>query len=331
MSIAKSFPTNKKHLVTVIGDAAVDILVRLPRSNSESVTFNEITPTLSPGGTAGNTAFALAKLGDDVSLHASVGSDGYAEYLKTQLTEHNMQTRHIHTMRNRFTLHVTVVVDHIGERHFAGLHHGEFASVYYPQSKIRQQDIAVSQWLHASGSRFDYGTTRKSILKAMKYAKERNIPISLDLNLRNPSNSLSNEYRKEISTAINMADYILGSAEDEICTYTNKKDYTEASIELSSNVRTVIARLGENGCLVVEPNKTPYQIESYKVPVVNTLGAGDVHNAGFIHAILNGMRIPNAVRYGNAAAAVCVSDETTTQNINIDRLNKMMGTQVIGM
>ncbi len=311
--------------VTVIGDAAVDMLIQLPKSQQDTTSFNEIRPTLSPGGTAGNTSVTLARLGIDVDMLFAIGSDSYGKYLRRALDQELVNTKHVYVSPDHFTLHVNVIIDHLGERHFAGNPYGEPASVYYPPEKVPIDSIAQSSWLHASGSRFDYGTTPLAILKSMKIAKEHNIPVSLDLNLRNSNNRLSKQYRQAIAKAIDLADYVLGSANDEISLYTQIEDKHTAALALSSGKRTVISRLGENGCLVVTPTGDITLIPAYKVPVVDTLGAGDTYNAGFISAQLDGASTIEAARTGNAIAALCVSNEGVTQNITRETLDALLG------
>ena len=244
-------PTRPKlSQVTVIGDAGVDAIIQLPKSQEQATSFNIIQPTLSPGGTAGNTSLSLARLGHDVTMFFAIGSDSYGKYLLSALEDANVSTEHVHVSQDHFTLHVNVIIDHLGERHFAGNPYGNWASVHYPPDKVSHEAIAKSSWLHTTGNSFDRGTTPQSTIRSMTIAKHHKIPISLDLNLRSPNNQLTNQYKHAISEAIELADYVLGSADDEIALYTQIDDQSKAALTLSARKRTVISRLGSNGCLV---------------------------------------------------------------------------------
>ena len=66
-------PTRPKlSQVTVIGDAGVDAIIQLPKSQDQATSFNIIRPILSPGGTAGNTSLSLARLGHDVTMFFAI-------------------------------------------------------------------------------------------------------------------------------------------------------------------------------------------------------------------------------------------------------------------
>ncbi len=318
-------PTRSKlSQVTVIGDAGVDAIIQLPKSQEQATSFNIIQPTLSPGGTAGNTSLSLARLGHDVTMFFAIGSDSYGTYLLSALEDANVSTEHVYVSPEHFTLHVNVIIDHLGERHFAGNPYGNWASVHYPPDKVSHEAIAKSSWLHTTGNSFDRGTTPQSTMRSMTIAKQHKIPISLDLNLRSPNNQLPNQYKHAISEAIELADYVLGSADDEIALYTGIDDRSKAAVALSAEKRTVISRLGSNGCLVATPSGEITKIPSYKVKVVDTLGAGDTFNAGFISAKLDGASSIVAAKRGNAIAALCVASEGVTENITIESMQALM-------
>mgnify|MGYP000203289018 CR=1 FL=1 len=75
--------------------------------------------------------------------------------------------------------------------------------------------------------------------------------------------------------------------------------------------RRVILTLGERGCVLYEEGRE----ERFEVPevlrsayqVVDETGAGDAFSSGLIRALLNGASMEEAIRYGQAAAAIACS------------------------
>jgi len=175
---------------------------------------------------------SLARLGHNVALLFAIGSDSYGKYLINALDKEMLSTKHVHISPDHFTIHVNVIIDHLGERHFAGNPYADWTSVHYPPKKVPVNSIVKSSWLHASGTRFHFDTTPEATLISMTIAKQHNIPISLDLNLRNPNNQLSQRYRQDISKAIHLADFVLGSADDEIALYTQINGHKSAALAL---------------------------------------------------------------------------------------------------
>lgn len=64
---------------------------------------------------------------------------------------------------------------------------------------------------------------------------------------------------------------------------------------------TVITMLGEHGSLAYDGNRF-YEKEAEKVPVVNTVGAGDSYIAAFTYGVSLGESIPECMDRGKARA-----------------------------
>jgi fructokinase/2-dehydro-3-deoxygluconokinase len=99
-----------------------------------------------------------------------------------------------------------------------------------------------------------------------------------------------------------LAEYVFGSVQDEMTLLAPAESVAETLRLLASDARTVIARSGAGATVVSAGGSTT--VPAFRVPVVDTLGAGDVFNAGFIAARLAGQPCAEAARWGNAAAAL---------------------------
>src|ERR1700734_182966 len=67
--------------------------------------------------------------------------------------------------------------------------------------------------------------------------------------------------------------------------------------------RLAAATLGENGVLAWD-GKQLLNIAAYRVPVVDTTGAGDIFHAGFIYGLLQDWPLERQLDFGCAAAAM---------------------------
>ncbi|RLG66963.1 ribokinase, partial [archaeon] len=72
---------------------------------------------------------------------------------------------------------------------------------------------------------------------------------------------------------------------------------------IKKGVGAVIVTLGEEGAYIVSMSLSK-KIPSFKIKVVDTVGAGDAFSGGLAYALVNGMDLKDAVRFANAAAAV---------------------------
>ena len=113
--------------------------------------------------------------------------------------------------------------------------------------------------------------------------------------------------RTVVARAIALADVVMGSGADELMPTTGAKTAEKAAQMLANGARTVIAREGVGGTLAVTPQGEVIRAAAYPVPVVDTLGAGDAFDAGFIAARVAGLDLADALRWGNAAAALIVA------------------------
>jgi sugar/nucleoside kinase (ribokinase family) len=88
--------------------------------------------------------------------------------------------------------------------------------------------------------------------------------------------------------------------ETEACSLTGAVTVEQAAVELSARVNTVAIKLGARGALGVSRGE---RIESPSIPVevVDTVGAGDSFDAGFIYGYLHGWPSVKTLRL----AAVC--------------------------
>jgi sugar/nucleoside kinase (ribokinase family) len=69
----------------------------------------------------------------------------------------------------------------------------------------------------------------------------------------------------------------------------------------------VLVRTGAEGCVVARRDEAAIAIKGFRTTVVDTTGAGDVHNGVFVAELAQGLDPLEAARYANAAAAMSVA------------------------
>jgi sugar/nucleoside kinase (ribokinase family) len=65
----------------------------------------------------------------------------------------------------------------------------------------------------------------------------------------------------------------------------------------------VVAKLGVSGSMVLEHGRL-VRVPSFRVDAIDTTGAGDSFNAGFLHAWLRKASLVDALRWGAACGAL---------------------------
>jgi sugar/nucleoside kinase (ribokinase family) len=308
----------------LIGDVNFDMVIQLPPGDSEDEALKDLPCAPNTGGTTGNAALALARLGIETRLVCAVGRDGHGRFISRSLAEAGVDTRHLLVTPNHDTLVMTVVVDRSGQRYFARFPAFQHAASFYPAGKLTPADIAQVGWLHSSGATFDHGTTSAAVLQAMGWARQIGIPVSFDLNLRSQSEDRFGSDFADIRQAVALSDYVLGSGTDEMSRLVGLTDPLEAARTLSDGRRTVIARAGAQGAFMIPPSGAVAHVPAFPAEVVNTLGAGDTFDAGFIAGIVAGVAPLEATRWGNALAALSIAREGAASAITRDMLQALL-------
>ncbi|MBI9042870.1 MAG: sugar kinase [Anaerolineaceae bacterium] len=306
-------PINK---VLIIADPAVDLYMNLPELQKMQIASASPESDLFAGGTGGNTAGALAKIGNAVALMGAVGADAFGKFFKNDLEKIGVDISQIVEVENSFTLLCTVAVTQSRDRYFTIYPAVGYAAGLLDGSHRKDDHLSGISWLHASGSCLSELPARLTLLESMQEASKKGIPISLDLNLRPRNDQMPEDYQKAIEDAIGYADFVLGSAEEEFHPLTGIAAPEIAARNISDGKRTVISRLGEKGSLAVAPNGEVVFAEAFSVKVFDTLGAGDVYDAGFIAACLQDKPIHEALQWGNALAALSISKKGAYRFLN---------------
>ena len=113
-----------------------------------------------------------------------------------------------------------------------------------------------------------------------------------------------------------------GNGPEEIVPVSALNTVEAAAQALADSKRVVVARLGVGGALAAGPGG-PCHVPAFPTSVVDTLGAGDAFDGGFIAARLAECDLSEALRWGNAVAALKIrrpGARATPSRAEVDRL-----------
>jgi sugar/nucleoside kinase (ribokinase family) len=249
-----------------------------------------------PGGSAANFAVAVARIGFRSAFIGKVGSDEDGRFLYEGLRQEGVDVSHL-----RFggrTGAVLVVVDGDGQRtmfSFRG------STTNYGPDEVDGDLIASSSILHVSGYAFIHAPQREAALRAMEYAREANVPVSLD-----PSPHINLAEQNTVARAVRLTTLMLPDlAEAQVLTnQVNPEDAANKLLNLGPKI--VALKLGEHGSMIVKDDQRLF-IPALRVDAVDTTGAGDAFDAGFIAGFLKGWTLRVAGEFANATAALKIT------------------------
>ena len=309
----------------VVGDLAVDMTATMA---SEPVGWDSNSPTmdLNAGGSAGNVAGALGRLDVPVELCAGVGDDAYGTFATDALRAGGVDVGSVAVVPGAFTLVVIAVADLAGERHFWLYPATEAAASHrFVMTDELAGRAQSAGWLHVSGAVMSDEPARSTALALMEVARAAGVPASLDLNIRTSDGTVAEDYLAAIRVGVGRATVVFGSVPEELPAVAGGATTEENLISLAAGGTIAVGRMGARGAILAVGGHHGVVLEEFAardVKVLSTLGAGDVFDAGFIAAALDGHSPRQATRWGVDLAAACVASEETYAHLRRDMLGR---------
>jgi sulfofructose kinase len=266
-----------------VGLNATDTLITLPTYPARGSKVEYTTRTILPGGQAATTVVACQTWGLSTRYVGKLGEDDAARLHHDAFTRAGVDAR-IVTVPGAHSLQNLIMVDE-GER--TVLCQRDERMVLQPHELSREW-IVSARALHIDGR-----DTAAATLAA-SWAREAGIPVVADLD----------EIYPGVEQLIDLIDYLIVSR-DFPCRLMADPDLESAlcRMQLRFGCRLTAATLGEDGVLAWDGRQLLHR-PAYRVPVVDTTGAGDIFHAGFIYGLLQDWPLARQLDFSCAAAAV---------------------------
>ncbi|MFI1399802.1 carbohydrate kinase family protein [Streptomyces sp. NPDC020681] len=282
----------------VIGDVVTDVVAR----HSAPLTHGTDTAArirILPGGAGANAACWAARWGSpDVRLLGRVGRDEAAWH------EERLRTagvRPVLVLDDEVpTATVIALVDATAERTF--LTDSGAVLRISPADWSPSLLDGIGQ-LHLSGYLLFADPSRQLALLALKSARSRGIPVSVDPASAGFIGELGVERTLE---ALDGVDVLFPNA-DEARLLTGLPDPSEAAAALSRRVPLTVVTLGADGALVAESGEVTARVPAVPAVAVDSTGAGDAFTGAFLAARLAGSDAATAAAEGCRAGAEAVA------------------------
>lgn len=296
--------------ILCIGDVCPDIIlpygatqrVLAAVSRGEIITGEQKSAEIAAGGSIGNTAHGIAVLGGKSWFAGKVGNDYFGRFLKQTFETAGVDTRYLVLDETIPTSMVIAVLDELQGRITYVIPRTGASQHLLEKFDLPGDLLDQIGWLHTSGILLRENPAAETILELMEGCRQRSIPVSLDLNLR--IEAIGDPVTMQrIQRGIASSSILFGSGTDELMPVTGADSPQAAAMVLGAPERAVVCRAGSAGADVYLPDGTISHSDAFSVPVVDTLGAGDAYNAGFIIAAAEGLSLAEANRRGNAVAA----------------------------
>jgi len=284
--------------ILITGNVNVDVLmgdvVPWPQQGSEVLVEHY---QLRVGGSLGNTALALHALGVKAEYYANVGSDSLGEWLFEELAKHNCSLT-----RSPGPTAVTVGLTHPdGERTFI-TYEGHFRAFDVVSLQRTVESISPNDLFMLSGY-FLLPSLRSSARELCNAVRARRGHVLLDTGW--PSEGWTQTVRDEIKALLQSCNFFLPNRE-ELLGLTACEDVRAGLEDIGAEFGgETVVKLGEAGASFLEKHRV-VRVPAPKVNVVDTVGAGDTFNAGFIYAFRRNASVQEAMLTAVHAASATI-------------------------
>jgi sugar/nucleoside kinase (ribokinase family) len=247
------------------------------------------TEMVMPGGQVASAVVACQTWGLSTRYVGKLGEDDAAKLHATEFERLGVDARLIR-VAGAASPKSLILVDGHGER--TVLCRRDEQLILRPEELDREW-IVNARALHVDG----YDTAAATV--AAGWARAVGIPVIADLD----------EIYPGVEELLRNIDYLIVSR-DFPCRLMAEGDLNRALVKMQRRYgcRLTAATLGPGGVLAWDGKQFCYR-PAYRVPVVDTTGAGDIFHAGFIYGLLQGWALERQLDFSCAAAAMnCMSD-----------------------
>ena len=274
--------------VIVLGDYCLDLIFTdldaFPQLGKE---IESKSLAMEPGG-ACNTSLALHRLGVKTAWACEFGTDEFSQFVLNRFRQENFP-EDLFLFSKKPVRKITVSLSYPDDRAFIAYYDpGEMVQTAIKGLMTRTAKIVVIPSLF-------YGPALNA---GSLIAASKKMQIFMDGNNSEQITIKLPQVRKAIQSA-----RFYSPNSTEARQITQLQDLKEAIKCLGDLCQTVIIKDGANGAWCCNDGEIYHEL-AYPVKVVDTTGAGDCFNAGFLKAWLDGKSIPECLKWGNIAGGL---------------------------
>ena len=287
----------KRPPVLVIGELNVDIVATglrgLPKMGAE-ILANDCE--LSLGSASAIFAAGISKLGHKVTFMSQVGRDSLGDFCMTRLKQLGITTSNVRRKANEKT-GVTLALSSKRDR----------ALITYPGAidsftadTLNDRLLKRHEHIHLTSYYLQKGLQPR-FAEILRRAKALGLTTSFD-----PNSDPSDRWNRKINSVLEYTDLLLVN-DREAMKLTNGKSAQAALKMLRTKATCVVVKRGAKGALAIQNNEL-FTHSGFRVKVVDTTGAGDSFDAGFLSAYLMKRPLPECLGFGNACGALSATN-----------------------
>lgn len=278
----------------IIGFGALNVdklysVDRIVSHDEESFIKSE---TDTPGGSAANTIVGLSRLGCSTSIIGKIAEDDDGDLIEYNLAINGVYTNNLIYSEKGSTGKCIGFVDNGGER---CLYISPGVNDDIKIGEINPLNIMGCKIMHYTSFVGDSFNTQIALLE--KLSKET--LLSFD-----PGMLYVQKGFDELKPILERTDILLiNESELRLLCNNSNNDLKELTVGLLDfGIDTIVVKQGSKGAFAINNSEECF-VEAFKCDVVDTTGAGDSFNSGFLYSFLKGYGLEKSCKIGNWVAS----------------------------
>lgn len=248
--------------------------------------------TDTPGGSAANTIVGLSRLGCSTSIIGKIAEDEDGDLIEYHLAVNGVYSNNLIYSETGSTGKCLGFVDDEGER---CLYIDPGVNDEIKIGEINPLNIMRCKIMHYTSFVGDSFNTQIELLEKLN----DQCVLSFD-----PGMLYVQKGFDELKPILERTDILLiNESELRLLCNNSKSSLKELAIGfLDLGIETIVVKQGSKGVFAMN-NQEDCEVESYECDVVDTTGAGDSFNSGFLYSYLKGYDLEKSCRIGNWVAS----------------------------
>lgn len=253
------------------------------------------------GGDTSNFAIGVSRLGHPCTYLTRVGDDPFGRGFRALWEANGVDSSRVKTDPDRRTGLYFVSFD--GGRHSLTYYRKDSAASAFGPRELEGVPVGEYRCVHLTGISLGMSdSARAAGLELIRRTKAAGSLVSFDVNYRSAQWASRDTAASVLSGAVGIGVDILEITDDEMESLGWGSGLADIHARFPG-VPTIVLKRGKAG-VSVSAGGRDFSVPAFEVPVVDTVGAGDSFDSGFLSATLEGAEPPEAARFAAAAAAL---------------------------
>jgi 5-dehydro-2-deoxygluconokinase len=286
---------SSKHKFLVLGRAGLDLYADPPGTRVEDALMFKAAL----GGSAGNIATGIARLGGQADLITAVSDDAVGRYTLNELKKYGVGTNYVISVGGE-ARNSLAVVETRSDNCQSVIYRNGAADFQLTAEHVLNIPYTDYNALIVTGTALAVEPSRAATFTAIDLAAKAGLKIILDVDYRPYSWVSADDARQTCLRAAKLSTIVIGN-DDEFAVMGGGLDLAK-----SLQAEIVIYKMGERGSVTFSKGES-FETGIFKVKALKPTGAGDAFMAAFVTSLSQGMDLKTSVHRGSAAAAIVVT------------------------